>query len=213
MKQAVDQLLAEDKRPQEYLQWLKAKTDSLEGEYTTKDIEQITERFSFLAYIKSDQSKIRYFYLSLDLHFSLDLDLYFSLDFDLYFSLELYLSLSRYLNLNLDQKFINILKKLPPIQILLKEELHNLFIEPPDRKNKAQWWEENGEAWREKLRQIMITHRNIGHNWQFTEQQKYLLETYRTANILLMECLGREAVIDRGVRVEIENTLFLPVSN
>ena len=59
----------------------------------------------------------------------------------------------------------------------------------------------------------MITHRNIGHDWQFTDQQKYLLNQYHDANILLMECLGREAVIDRGVRSEIENTLFLPVSN
>ena len=59
----------------------------------------------------------------------------------------------------------------------------------------------------------MITHRNIGHDWQFTNQQKDLLWKYLNANKLLMECLGREAVIDRGVRAEIENTLFLPVSN
>lgn len=59
----------------------------------------------------------------------------------------------------------------------------------------------------------MITHRNIGHDWQFNKPQKDLLKQYLTANILLMECLGREAVIDRGVRAEIENTLFLPVSN
>jgi hypothetical protein len=36
---------------------------------------------------------------------------------------------------------------------------------------------------------------------------------YICSNVLLMECLGREAVIDRGVRAEIENTLFLPVSD
>jgi predicted NACHT family NTPase len=58
MKQAVDQLLAEDERLQEYLQWLKAKADSLEGEYTAEDIRQITEKYYYLAYIKSDQSKI-----------------------------------------------------------------------------------------------------------------------------------------------------------
>jgi predicted NACHT family NTPase len=59
----------------------------------------------------------------------------------------------------------------------------------------------------------MITRRNIGHDWQFTDKQKELLDQYCTANILLMECLGREAVIDRGVRAAIENTLFLPISN
>jgi predicted NACHT family NTPase len=208
MKQAVDQLLAEDERLQEYLQWLKAKVDSLEGEYATKDIEKITERFSYLAYIKSDQSKIRCLYLYLSFNLSLNLDLYLYLSFNL----SLNLSVSVYL----DQKFTNLLNKLPPPQILLKEELQVLFAERPDRQNKEQfkqWWQANGESWIEKLRQVMITHRNIGHDWQFNRQQKDLLEKYHTANILLMECLGREAVIDRGVRAEIENTLFLPISN
>ncbi len=231
MKQAVDQLLAKDERLQEYLQWLKAKADSLEEEYTAKDIEQITERFSFLAYIKSDQSKILYLYLCLDL--DLDLDLYRSLDYYLYYclyrSLDYYykyfdrnlyrhrdLYREFYLCVSLDSEFANLLNQLPPPQILLKEELQSLFTERPDHRNEEQfeqWWQENGKAWKEKLREIMITHRNIGHNWQFTDQQKDLLGQYHTANILLMECLGREAVIDRGVRVEIENTLFLPVSN
>jgi hypothetical protein len=113
-------------------------------------------------------------------------------------------------------KMLHLLNKLPPLQILLKEELQALFAERPDPKNKKQfkeWYKENGKACAEKLRQIMITHRNIGHDWQFTDQQQDLLWEYHTANNLLMECLGREAVIDRGVRSEIENTLFLPVSN
>ena len=147
--------------------------------------------YYYLAYIKSDKSKIRY------------LDLYLYLSLDLYFDLSLYLYLDLSLDLYLDQKFTNLLNKLP--QILLKEELQALFAERPDPKN--------SKAWTEKLRQLMITHRNIGHDWQFNRQQKDLLKQYHTANILLMECLGREAVIDRGVRTEIENTLFLPVSN
>jgi predicted NACHT family NTPase len=227
IKQAVDQLLAEDERLQEYLQWLKAKTDSLEGEYTTQDIEKITQKFFDLAhiklaYIKSDKSKIRYlyldlsldlslfFYLSLDLDLDLSLDLSLDLDLDLY----LYLSFSLSRSLSRSQKFTNRLNKLP--QILLKEELQALFAERPDPQNEEQfkkWYKKNGEAWTEKLHQIIITHRNIGHDWQFTDQQKDLLYQYCTANILLMKCLGREAVIDRGVRAAIENTLFLPVSN
>ena len=229
MKQAVDQILAEDEELQEYLQWLKTKADSVEGKYTTEDIEHITKRFFYLAYIKSDQSKIRSLYLDLDLYreFSLYLDLYgefslslyFYLDFSLY--LDLYFDLSRgryfylYSEFSLSQKFTNLLNKLP--RILLRKELKALFAERPDRQNNGepfkQWYEKKGKAWKEKLRQIMITHRNIGHDWQFNRQQNYLLDQYHTANILLIECLGREAVIDRGVRAEIENTLFLPISN
>jgi hypothetical protein len=226
MKQAVDQLLAEGEQLQKYLQWLKAKADSLEGEYTPQDIEKITQKSFYLAHIKSDQSKIRHLFLDLyiylSLYFFLDLylslNLYLSLDLYLAFhlSLDLSLSLDLYCDLSRDQKFTNLLNELPPSQILLKEELQGVFTELPDRQNKEQfqqWYKENRKAWTEKLRQIMITHRNIGHNWQFNKPQKDLLEKYLTANILLMECLGREAVIDRGVRAEIENTLFLPISN
>jgi predicted NACHT family NTPase len=228
MKQAVDQLLAEDERLQEYLQWLKAKANSVEREYTTEDIKQTTKRFSYLAYVKSDQSKIRCLYLFhplslsqiifLELDFFLDLCL--SLEFDISRFRPISLNLSRSVPLDFylyfDQKFTSLLNKLPPSQILLKEELQALFAERPDPENKEpfkQWLKKKGKAWTEKLRQLMITHRNIGHDWQFNRQQKDLLKQYRTANILLMECLGREAVIDRGVRAEIENTLFLPISN
>lgn len=223
MKQAVDQLLAEDERLQEYLQWLKAKADSLEGEYTNEDIKQITRKSYCLAYIKSDQSKIRciYLHLYLDSKFHLDLyiSLYRSLDLFLYLDfslLSLSLSLGRSLGFYPGRKVANLLNQLPPSQILLKEELQALFAERPDPKNEEpfqQWYKENGKAWTEKLRQIMITYRNIDHDWQFTDQQKDLLNQYCTANVLLMKYLGREAVIDRGVRAEIENTLFLPVSN
>jgi hypothetical protein len=244
MKQAGDQLLAEDERLQEYLQWLKAKADSLEGEYTTQDIEEITRKFSYLAHIKSDKPKIFNLYLYLDLSRYLDLNLDLNLNFYLYLyididlNLDLYLDLylNFYLNFSLDlnldlnldfyrlylyQKFADLFNKLP--QLLLKKELQTLFkelqtlfAERPDSQNEEQfeeWYKENNKTWMEKLRQIMITYRNIGHDWQFNEQQKDLLNEYRNANILLMKCLGREAVIDRGVRAEIENTLFLPVSN
>jgi predicted NACHT family NTPase len=139
IKQAVDQLLAEDERLQEYLQWLKTKADSLEGEYTPRDIKTITQEFFYLAYIKSDKSKIRYLYLYIDI--DIDLYLFFSfyldldLTLDLTLTLTLNLDLNFYLDLDLDPKFTNLLKKLPP-QILLKKELQNLFAERPDPKNK-----------------------------------------------------------------------------
>jgi predicted NACHT family NTPase len=95
-------------------------------------------------------------------------------------------------------------------------ELQILVNELPDSNNEEQfqkWWQENNRLWTDKLCQLMIEYRNIGYDWQFNEQQTQLLDIYICSNVLLMECLGREAVIDRGVRAEIENTLFLPVSD
>ncbi|MGL5035681.1 MAG: NACHT C-terminal helical domain 2-containing protein, partial [Microcystaceae cyanobacterium] len=39
-------------------------------------------------------------------------------------------------------------------------------------------WQAYGESGQENLRQVMITRRNISHDWQFTDQQKELLQQY-----------------------------------
>ncbi|MBD2018986.1 hypothetical protein H6F43_02140 [Leptolyngbya sp. FACHB-36] len=75
-----------------------------------------------------------------------------------------------------------------------------------------QWWEANGQAWIEQLRGVMIQHRNIGQDWQFSEDQQRLLQQYYDANKLLVDCLNSECYVTREVRDEIEATLLLPIS-
>jgi Rps23 Pro-64 3,4-dihydroxylase Tpa1-like proline 4-hydroxylase len=58
----------------------------------------------------------------------------------------------------------------------------------------------------------MIAHRNIGHDWQFTDNQKALLQQYYDANLLLIECLNSDCYVSRSVREEIEATLLLPMA-
>ena len=56
----------------------------------------------------------------------------------------------------------------------------------------------------------MIQHRNIGHDWQFSEQQQELLKEYYDANLLLVNCLNSCCNVTPAVRQEIEETLLLP---
>lgn len=58
----------------------------------------------------------------------------------------------------------------------------------------------------------MIEHCNIGHDWQFTEEQKELLQQYYDANKLLVDCLDSDCYVSRQVRQEIEDTLLSPMS-
>nr|WP_322719785.1 hypothetical protein [Nostoc sp. ChiQUE02]MDZ8232839.1 hypothetical protein [Nostoc sp. ChiQUE02] len=58
----------------------------------------------------------------------------------------------------------------------------------------------------------MIQHRNIGHDWQFNDDQRQLLQQYYDANKLLVDCLNSECYVSRSVRQEIEDTLLLPVN-
>lgn len=65
-------------------------------------------------------------------------------------------------------------------------------------------------AWRtfeKKLRQVTLTHRDIGHRWDLTEGQIERLAQYFEANRLLVECLELAYVKDRRA---IEDGLLLP---
>jgi len=56
----------------------------------------------------------------------------------------------------------------------------------------------------------MIKHRNIGHDWQFSVQQKEVLREYYDANLLLVECLNSDCDVTPAVLQEIGETLLLP---
>ena len=74
------------------------------------------------------------------------------------------------------------------------------------------WWEENGKTWSQDYRNAIIKFQNIGHDWQFDEAQKALLEQYYLANQLLTQCLHQDCYVSPEVRREIEATLLLPMA-
>ncbi|MCM1984865.1 NACHT domain-containing protein [Lyngbya confervoides] len=83
-------------------------------------------------------------------------------------------------------------------------------IENDDYLGFLDWWTENGDRWTEQLQAAMIQHRNIGHDWNFTEAEIKLLEQYFKANQLLVDCLNSDCSVSPEVRQEIEDTLLLP---
>ncbi|OUL25463.1 hypothetical protein BV378_15460 [Nostoc sp. RF31YmG] len=93
----------------------------------------------------------------------------------------------------------------------LKNKLPNISLE--NWENVKQWRQTNGQPWTEQLRAIIIEHRNIGHDWQFTDSQEEMLQQYYDANKLLIDCLNSECYISREVRQQIEETLLLPIES
>ncbi|HEY9876826.1 MAG TPA: NACHT domain-containing protein [Leptolyngbyaceae cyanobacterium] len=72
------------------------------------------------------------------------------------------------------------------------------------------WWQAQGQQWLEDLRQVMIKHRNIGHKWQFTKQQKQQLQRYYDANLFLVGLIQTEGAVSQEVQADIEDSLLLP---
>jgi len=97
--------------------------------------------------------------------------------------------------------------KLEPALQQLQEQLPSL---DKDTKEFAAWWQANGKVWIEQLRSLTISHRDIGHCWQFTAAQQQLLQQYYDTNQLLVECLNSNCYATNSVRQEIEASLLLP---
>jgi hypothetical protein len=92
------------------------------------------------------------------------------------------------------------------------KSLHSMLPTINDDRNCLNWWGVNGEKWCEKLRKTMIKCRNIGHDWQLTDEQNQKLQKYHDANILLVRCLKSKCSVSTTVREEIQNTLLLPIA-
>ncbi|MCP4538314.1 MAG: NACHT domain-containing protein [Chloroflexi bacterium] len=76
-------------------------------------------------------------------------------------------------------------------------------LAPPAAGASAKDW----STFANRLQEIMIEHRDIGHNWNFTREQTQRLDRYFYAAELLVQCLNLAVVTDRAA---IENRLLLP---
>lgn len=86
------------------------------------------------------------------------------------------------------------------------QQLHEKLPHPDNEKEQFdEWRRADGQAWVVKLTDL------IGHNLQFTDEQKEVLKQYYYAHHLLTECLNSDRCeVTPAVRTEIENTLLLP---
>jgi len=208
MKAQIDQLVANDKTLQQFLNWANAKADSVEVSYKPAAVRAY---YAFLgsAFLRSDELDD-----ALGLSSTIDSEVNSYLnnygdrnpanDFDLDFDL------SQYLINGLDLTY-------DLIDPELKQALQTLERQIPDSEGDQQafdlWRENCSHEWSEAVRSVMIQHRNIGHEWQFSQVQIKLLNQYYTANLLLVDCLNSDCYVTRSVREEIESTLLLPTSH
>ena len=216
-----DLLLASDSKIQQFLQWIKQKSLSVNVTY------KLTAVRGFYLYLALDLAlRARALNLALNLRIpvsalalALDPALDCALDFDLVLACALLAPalLAPALVLDFDLAVRASAFDLDPAQDdVLKHQLQQLHDRLPDssKDNKdqfKQWWKTHGIQWREDLRQVMIIHRNIGHDWQFTDDQRQLLQQYHDANLLLVELLNSYCYVSRHVRESIETTLLLPI--
>ena len=103
-----------------------------------------------------------------------------------------------------------------PMESELSQALNRFKEQLPDAEHDEagyqKWWRESSEIWTRNLRLTIITHRNIGYDWQFDEQQHAALRQYSEANRLLVDCLESSLKVSEDVREGIKATLLLPIA-
>ncbi len=216
MKQQTDQLVVSDENLQAFLIWVSQKSRT------------VTTRYKLVI--------VRAFYFELALARALalvggTLDLARALELNLTCNMERTLALDLALDrvLGFDQVFALTNDPCLVFELVLERaKSHAHAFEPMlekalqqlkqlpgwgrDENRFKQWWSIHSAAWTEQIRAVMIEYRDLGHDWQFSEQQKEVLKQYYNANQLLVECLNRDCDMTRRICSQIESTLLLPTA-
>lgn len=91
------------------------------------------------------------------------------------------------------------------------QQLRDQLPSPNQNQERFQaWWQTHYSAWIKQLRDTTAAYRNIHHSWQFSSDQKQVLQSYYDANQLLVDCLNSNCEVTAAIRQEIETTLLLP---
>ncbi|MFP5269214.1 NACHT domain-containing protein [Coleofasciculus sp.] len=233
MKQQIDGLVAEDKQLQKFLTWLDEKAGTVPTAYESAIIRAFYFDLSvdqILGGIGSTLTLARALNPKLTDNFELELA------FDL--AIECILALNQVLALTDDPIDVlgSVISRALNYANLLENKQDNSKVLPNWRSSQApslrqllqdfhhqanlietisefqDWWQGKGKAWIEALRTAMIEQRNVGHNWQFNQEQVAVLKQYYNANEFLVNCLKRAESVTPEVNEAIQKSLLLPVA-
>ena len=214
IKQAVDRWLAHEPIVNQFLTWTLQKAESMQTRYKLVAIrafyfalDRDRDNLALTLARDCDLDPDRDLDLALALDFTLDRDLDLALTLASDLDLDLELDLDRGLELDLDHA-LDLAHGYTSKLVNALEELREAL--PTESSEVLQWWETQGVPWTQQLRQVMIEHRNIGHDWKFTNTQKEQLQRYYDTNKFLVELMNIGGAVTDSVRAEIEDTLLLP---
>lgn len=225
MKQQVDALVANDYLLQQFLMWVNEKSLLVKVPYKSVAVRAFYFNLARDHHPQSESSHDRYSELIRVLDNQLFMLVVLGSDRTLDIGLDdtLFLAYDRAIELGANYSpyafksaFWLACERALILKPQLEQALQKLKQQLPDPDNQEwkfkQWWQVNGQVWTEQLRAVMIQYQNVGHDWEFSQQQKQVLKHYYNANMVLVDCLNSDCYVSREVRSQIEETLLLPVT-
>ncbi|MFN5857116.1 MAG: NACHT domain-containing protein, partial [Pseudanabaenaceae cyanobacterium] len=223
MKKQIDSLLAGDEKLQSFLAWVDEKSRSVNAPYKLTAV----RAYYFALAGKQELDFAHSIDLTIDLDYPIDLDHRYILPISYSYGFSNVIpfidhGFSDRRDPSVERRFI--FSDVPVINFAMYQQisderliqrLRDLKDRMPDPNQDWNYfikcWEENRNQWITEYCQVLIEERNIGHDWQFTEEQKEKLKQYYEANKLLVECMQSDCYVRVGTRQEIEAGLLLPV--
>jgi predicted NACHT family NTPase len=213
MKQKIDYLVANNAKLCSFIAWLAQKAAAANTSYHPASV----RAFYFTLALPSEHPLARNQELAILLDhqlagnlaedLALDLALIHGLTVSLGITADIFFVRLSALSLALDLKHLSANE--PHLQTSLQELKNQLPSPSQGRETLKLWWQANGKAWTEALRNVMINTRQIGHNWQFNQKDLHQIQKYWDANKLLLDCLNSAADVSPHIRDSLETTLFL----
>lgn len=213
MKQQIDRLATVNEKLEDFLNWLIEKSSTIKGSYHPASV----RAFYFTIALPPEHplARTQNFAISLDPQMAGNLSLDLALDLALTHALSVSVTITadifsqRLFALSLALDLEHLLTDEPSLQTSIKLLKNQLPSPKQGREALKMWWQTHGEGWIRKLRTLIIGSRQIGHAWQFNEQEWQNLQEYWYANQLLLDCLNSATNVTPNVRESIENTLLL----
>jgi predicted NACHT family NTPase len=213
MKQKIDSLITTKAKLQNFLSWVLHKSCVVGTSYHLASV----RAFYFTIALPPEHPLAcnQSLAISLDRQIAGNLPVDLALDLALTQALAVSLAITadiffqRFSALNLALDLEHLLKDQPSLKKSLQDVKNQLPLVNQGREKLKIWWLNNGEIWTEKLRTLMISDRQIGHIWQFNEEEWPRLQQYWDANRLLLDCLKGASNVTPNLRKLIENSLFL----
>lgn len=221
MKEQVDKIIPNDKKLQPFFTWLKQKTLSVKNQdqvllklatvrslYFAREVDRFSHsmREPVSSLFKCAYALEPTAYFGSNNALDIDSAVYFFVVFAERPKVIRSCTLAPVLELKPELK-----QKLEKLQYQIPNEI------PNDKENEEEinkfndWLEKDFPSWFEQVTMITITYRNVGHNWELSEESKSQLRQYYDANKLLVDCLNSSRNISPTIRARIEETFLLPI--
>ncbi|MBH8565265.1 NACHT domain-containing NTPase [Nostoc sp. CENA67] len=213
LKQNIDKLAIQNAQIHEFINWLRQKSSIVSAAYHPAGVRAFY--FSIALPLEHPLTCNQDLAISLDRRLAGNLAADLGLDLALTHALAVSLTITsdifpqRFSALSLALDLRHLLTDQPSLQKSLQNLKNQLPLPNQGRDILKTWWEANGKTWTKELRTLIVANRQIGHNWQFNQQDLQQLQYYWNANKLLLDCLNRANNVTVKMRDWIESNLFL----